>query len=267
MIKLPIFYFIMFSFVFITNLHSRTILVPSKELPTITKGLIKAREGDTVMVKPGEYKENINLLSGSILVSQELHKAIINGKGRGNVITISHRSSISGFTIKNGRAGIMSRGPGNIISKCKILKNRGSGIICMTTLPTIENNIIIYNEGSGIQCIDINAGVNEISHNTIAYNTNHGISVISTSAITIQNNIISHNSAHGVKLSPVDSTTKIINNVFWDNHFNRVVGIEDNFEFDPKYIEPHRKSLNFGLESTSEAIKKGNDNLNCGANL
>lgn len=244
-----------------------SIIVPSQGIKTITDALIKARSGDTVWVKAGVYKEHVSLLSGITLVSRELFKAVIDGKGRGDVLTISSECTIVGFEIRNGNAGIISRGPNNLIKKCKISKNRGSGIICMGHLSRIENNIIVYNEGSGIQAIDIQTGSSAIDHNTIASNGNHGIAFMGNIKTTIQNNIIVSNYARGIKLIPPDSKIEITHNDVFGNHRGKYAIPESNFSFDPLFTAPKRKTLDFSLKPNSKAIKKGNDNKNLGAVL
>ncbi len=242
-----------------------SITVPSPGIKSITDGLSKAKSGDTVWVKPGIYSEHINITSGITLISRELFKAVIDGKGRGDVVTISHKSSIIGFEVRKGNAGIICRGPGNTIAKCRVFKNRGSGIICMGNLASIENNIIVFNEGSGIQAIDISSGATSINHNTIAYNGNNGIVYKGSNMLTIENNIIAANSGQGIKLPPGNKKIIITHNNFFTNHQFNFTLPENNFSFDPKFTAPKRKILDFSLQPDSQAIKKGNDTKDLGA--
>ncbi len=242
-----------------------SITVPSQGIKSITDGLTKAKSGDTVWVKPGIYSEHISITSGITLISRELFKAVIDGKGRGDVVTVSHKSSIVGFEVRKGNAGIICRGPGNSILKCRVFKNRGSGIICMGNLATIENNIVVFNEGSGIQAIDIASGATSINHNTIAYNGNNGIVFQGTSMLTIENNIIAANSGQGIKVPPGNKKIIITHNNFFTNHQFNFTLPENNFSFDPKFTAPKRKTLDFTLQSDSPAIKKGNDTKDLGA--
>ncbi len=243
---------------------AKAIVVPSPGITTITEALVKAKSGDTVWVSNGVYKEHLTVQPGVILASRELFKAVIDGKGRGEVITIASESTIMGLEIRNGNAGIISRGKGNTIKKCKIYKNRGSGIICMGDLPLIENNIIVYNGGSGIQALDIRTGAQSINHNTIAYNTNNGITFNGNAAISIENNIIASNYARGLKIEPVDHSVTITHNNLYSNHRGQFTVLQENFSFDPLFSAPKRRSLDFSLQSTSKAIKRGNDNKNLG---
>lgn len=241
------------------------ITVPSESVKTISMAILKSQLGDTIWVKPGVYKEHITLKPGIFLISQELHQAIIDGKGRGDVVTMSYNSCIANFSIKNGNAGIISRHPENIISRCKIYKNRGSGIICTGNLPKIENNIIVFNDGSGIQGLDIISGVTSINHNTIAFNGNNGIVFKGSIFLTIENNIIASNGKSGIRLNPDDKKTVITYNLFFNNHHFKYVLPEQNFAFDPLFIAPKRRTMDFRLQPDSKALKRGNDNKNLGA--
>ena len=252
----------------INNIHAAlSFTVPSEGAKTINEALVKAKSGDTIRVNPGIYKEHINLASGITLISTELFKAIIDGKGRGDVVKISYNSSIIGFEIRNGNVGVIAKGPGTSILKCKINKNRISGIICTGNLPTIENNIIVYNEGSGIQAVDIMSGSSSINHNTIAYNRNNGIIINGSITVTIENNIIASNFGQAIRTEVEEKKLRISNNNFYSNRQINFTLPENNFSFDPLFTAPKQKIMDFSLHSNSQAIKKGNDNLNLGALL
>jgi hypothetical protein len=215
---------------------------------------------------PGIYKENIELKPGLVIFSKQLFGAVLDGKGRSDVVKLSQNSTISGFSIRNGNTGIVSlRHSGNKIVKCKIYKNRGSGIICTGNMPIIENNIIVFNGGSGIQALYINTGGSSINHNTISFNGNNGIIFNGKLAVIIENNIITSNGSSGYKLDTDDKKTIITHNLFFGNHQFKFILPENNFSFDPLFAAPKRRTLNFSLQSMSKAIKKGNDNLNLGA--
>lgn len=241
-----------------------SVIVPSQGLKSITEGLVKVKSGDTLWVEPGIYREHISIMSGVTVISRQLHKAIIDGAGRGEVVTISHNATISGFAIHGGNVGVLSRGPGTAVIQCKIYQNRSSGIMCMGSMAVLENNIVVYNDGSGIQALDIASGCTTINHNTIAFNGNNGIIYNGTNTLTIENNIISHNNGQGIKTSE-EKLLSVKCNVFFANNQTGVTLSEDNFTVDPLYTDPKRKVLDFSLRSDSKAIKQANDSKNIGA--
>ena len=84
-----------------------TIHFPLDE-PTIQAGIDAARDGDTILVAPGTYGENIDLACKSITVASEAGEAetVIDGNRVGSVVIASCGdtgvATIDGFTIRNG---------------------------------------------------------------------------------------------------------------------------------------------------------------------
>ncbi len=259
---------ILFCVSLVTLLHfcfaGNSFIVPSKSYNTISRAIAKAKSGDTVWVKPGEYREHVKLSSGVALISQTLFKAIIDGAGGESAVTMGNRSTISGFEIKNGRIGIYSEGKDNIIRRCFIHDNQQSGIICVGHLPKIQDNIIVENGGSGIQGWDVRSTISTISHNTIAYNANHGLAIGGNSEIIVENNIISHNEKLGYKVEPGVKIKLIRNNIYLNAELVTALPA-NNFSFDPMFISA--ASMNFMLAKQSKCRNMASDNDNIGARL
>lgn len=142
--------------------------------------------GDTVLVWPGTYYENLNfngkdLVLGSLYLTsgdrQYISQTIIDGNKNGNVITLENgeslASQICGFTIQNGKKDF---------STADWDKN-GSGILTYYSSITVRDNIIQNNVargGGGIICL--NGGAN-LAGNIIRFNHSYhwGGGVFSTS--------------------------------------------------------------------------------------
>ena len=183
-----------------------TIFVP-KDQPTIQNAIYAASDGDEVIVSVGLYKETITLSGKNIIlrsinpVDKEIvRKTIIDGNGKGSVITLTgvedETCVLSGFTITNGSSinggGINGNGSKAIIEHCLIIANSSIS-------PSANAN------GGGIH------GINGI----IQYNTIRGNSVeaLSSSRVTanggaisgcngiIRSNIITNNFAHAPSAS------------------------------------------------------------------
>jgi hypothetical protein len=116
---------------------------------TIQHGIDAALSGDTVLVDPGMYLENINfngknILVGSLFVTtgddQYILQTVINGRRAGHVVTFSSgetfAAALSGFTITNGYAtGAASP------------DNSGGGISCTNeSSPTLTHLVVTGNE-------------------------------------------------------------------------------------------------------------------------
>ncbi|MCK4287995.1 MAG: right-handed parallel beta-helix repeat-containing protein, partial [Bacteroidales bacterium] len=168
---------------------------------TIQEGINNASNGDTVLVYPGTYYENINYNGKNITVASLLlttqdtiyiSQTIINGNQNGSVVKFVSgeglNSIIKGFTITNGFASYIDSIPA------------GGGIKCINSSPTIEKNIIkenncdLYIHGGGIYCEKSSSHIlnNTISNNEGAY-YGGGIFVSDTSEVLIKGNVIFNN--------------------------------------------------------------------------
>ncbi len=242
------------------------ITVPSTGLTTVTAAMVKAKAGDTVVVENGKYRERVFIKAGVVLKSRNMHKSILDGMGHGTVVTMGPNSGIIGFVIKNGTIGIFTKNAGISILRCLIMKNGMTGIITVRHLPKIEDNIIAFNGASGIQGWDVRSTVASVNHNTIAFNSNHGIAVGGSSNIIVENNVVAYNERFALKLSTESEKSKITKNNFYRN-LRQVQKIPSgNYSFDPAFISP-RAGMNFRSDPKLCCQIKASDNENLGARL
>ena len=146
-----------------------TIHVPADQ-PTIQSAINIANTGDTVLVAPGIYSENINFNGKAITVTSSggASATTIDGAGLAPVVTFATgegpSSVLNGFTVQNGTSTFNSQ-------------YEGGGIYINSTSPTITNNVIQNNtacsEGGGIA---VYFGSPKIQGNTIQNNTQSGCS-------------------------------------------------------------------------------------------
>ena len=244
---------------------SRTIVVPSKEARSIARAMAAARMGDTVLVRDGVYREHVLVAPGVLLMAENPLKAVLDGRGRGNVVVMGNTSVISGFEIRNGTVGVYSEAAQAVIRRCRIINNHQSGVLSVGALPTIEDNFIVYNKGSGIQGWDVRTTSGSVNHNTIAFNSNHGVSLGGTTAITLENNIIAFNNQFGVKPSEETVRVELLNNNFFQNARMSTHLPSGNISADPQFVDPKR--LNFNLGAGSQSIGMSTDNQNLGARV
>ncbi len=160
------------SFLFVGILHATIINVPG-DYSTIQTGIDSSSVGDTVLVQPGTYVENINYNGKNITVASlflttqdtsYISQTVIDGNQNGTVVIFESGEDISailtGFTITNGH--IASGQPGSY----------GAGICCKDSSPTIANSFIVdnfsHNDGAGIYCSDCSPTLSNliISKNT-----------------------------------------------------------------------------------------------------
>lgn len=121
----------------INSLSTARIIHVPDYYSTIQEGIDASINGDTVLVQPDTYVENINFNGHNILLcsmyqltrdASYISSTIIDGNSSGIVVTIANNEDssavITGFTIQNGRSGL------------------SAGIYCESSSPIISNNII-----------------------------------------------------------------------------------------------------------------------------
>ncbi|HET9183988.1 MAG TPA: choice-of-anchor D domain-containing protein [Candidatus Angelobacter sp.] len=146
-----------------------TINVPADQ-PTIQAAINAAVNGDTVMVAPGTYFENLNFNGKAITVTSSSGPAatIVNGGGLGPVVTFNtnegSNSVLNGLTIQNGVPSQVFGGFGT----------SGGGILVVLASPTITNNVITGNHAICGIGMEIRNGSPLIRGNTITNNTQAG---------------------------------------------------------------------------------------------
>src|SRR5690242_1035719 len=175
--------------------------------PTIQAAIDAATNGDTVVVDPGTYFENIDFKGKSITVQSAQGPSVttIDGSNLAPVVNFSHAETLAavlhGFTIQHGNATfnyqysgggvhISSASPtvtGNVITANNTCAG-GGGVSVYFASPLIQDNVITGNSelgcsgsaGGGIQVGG--AASAQIIHNVITNNSSHWGAGISLNA-------------------------------------------------------------------------------------
>jgi len=169
----------------VTKTNATIINVPAGQ-PNIQAGINAAINGDTVLVQPGTYYENINFNGKNITVASMflmtkdtsyISQTIINGNQNGSVVTFNHNESknalLFGFTVTNGLAniggGVYCLNANPTFKYLKIVKNKGTssggGFIVSNSNSVFENVIFSENISDGYG----SAGQGGISDKTITF--------------------------------------------------------------------------------------------------
>jgi hypothetical protein len=213
-------------FLFSTATTLAADLAVPQQYGTIQAAIDAAQSGDTVLVAPGTYFENLsiakslNLRSTSgaseTIIDGQRTRAVIDARGTG-----TERITISGFTITNGRLDFPFQLGGGVVlasviaavSDNVIIGNigcYGSGISTTTAAVTIERNRIADNpqdaacggNGGGIFLNVDGAGPSLVANNIISGHSvagvGGGIAVNALNQLTIRENLIKDNEATNV---------------------------------------------------------------------
>jgi parallel beta-helix repeat protein len=233
------------------------IAVPSAGITAIGQAMVGAKSGDTIGVCNGVYPEHLHVKPGVTLLAGSRGNAILDGRGKGTVVTLGAHASVIGFEIRNGAIGVVSNDVGAAILNCRIVKNWSSGIVCGRYLPKIQDNIIAFNRGSGIQGWDARAAEGSITHNTIAYNGNNGIALGGSSSGLIEENMIVANERYGTKISFASSAkTQLTKNNIAGNMAGTNAIADGNYSFDPQFRAPREK-----MDFTATAHQNGSEDI------
>lgn len=168
-------------------LHAAVLNVPVPY--TTIQGAIDAAagSGDTVLVAPGIYAENIDFKGKAVAVQSSGGAAltVIDGGQLGPVVTFASGEGaaavLDGFTVTNGLAGC------------------GGGVYCYQASPTLRANVITGNvataDGGGVYCFQAAPLIdgNEISGNHA--NWGGGIGCFDNSSPQIRDNLIKSNAS------------------------------------------------------------------------
>jgi hypothetical protein len=202
----------------VPGLLAKTIHVP-KDQPTIQDGINAANNGDTVLVAPGKYVENINFNGKAIIVTSAKGPkvTVIDGNKLGPVATFISKetttSVLRGFTLENGVGGGYWDGGGAAIAYSSptinqniIVNNEDCGIGSSFGSPAITNNVIRNNksgEGGGVLIGGATMASfppilsnNIIEGNSVYdYSFGGGVSLYAAGTVIVENNKIINNQA------------------------------------------------------------------------
>jgi hypothetical protein len=238
---IPVVSVISMSLLTVGSVAAATVIHVPADQPTIQAGINAASMGDTVLVAPGTYNENVNFNGKAITVTSSAgtKTTVIDGGRRGTVVVFNSGETItsvlSGFTLQNGsgNAGCCSEGGGiavfgssPTIKDNVITKNQacyaGNGIAVGGGSPVIVSNVITKNfdancssiGGGGISIIGSSSA--QVLGNTISGNFTStdggGIALWSANAVLIQNNVVSGNIAgsNGGGISMFNDTSSVV---------------------------------------------------------
>ncbi len=225
MIKIPIMKYLLSCLLIFTFVHkstSQVITIPT-DYSSIQAGINAAIDGDTIVVLPGNYLENIYLQSKEITVgsmyllnkdTSYITQTVIDGNLNGSVITIFNcsTSEICGFTIVNGKP-----------------QSQGGGINCWLSNPVITNMKIINNEaeyGGGIFIEESSPYIQDVRICDNSSNNGGGIYCSYSGNPTLVNVVVENNqsSLQGGGISCEQGSNPIIKNTLIVNNQSTVGG-------------------------------------------
>ena len=185
---------------------------------TIQHGIDTASHGDTVLVHPGVYRENINfngknITVGSLFITtgneNYILQTVIDGNRNGHVVTFTRgeaaTAQLSGFTITNGYAHGASAPD-----------TPGGGVFCNYSSPTLTHLRVTGNEadgeGGGLYFAFCSSSIRDVAITNNLSGTGGGGIRYSYGSVNLENVVVSHNSARldggGIHFYHADGTIR-----------------------------------------------------------
>lgn len=208
----------------IPSLHADILLVPD-EYPTIQEAIDAAVAGDSIIVSPGTYFENIVVEDKNISIislSGPSVTTIDGSTGSGSnhsCVTfdgVNNYAVLQGFTLTGGKGTSFEYNPG-------YFKVYGGGILCNYATPSIIGNVITSNVAVGIGMSMETFGGGIASKGIIASTVLVGNVIWMNGALDgggiwggnlfMINNVICYNYSGGIEYS----TGTVMNSIIWGN--------------------------------------------------
>ncbi len=187
---------------------------------SIQEAVNRAHSGDTIIVAPGTYNENIDIsrlndLNNLVLMSESDNPAdtkIVGKKTDKEVIFINNKDTVTvkGFTISGagtGKAGIFLHGGKNCIIENNIFSNDDIGV----NIDSSPNNVVRKNEVTRTSAVNTSKGIvisgsdnYDVSDNSIS-NQYLGIQIIYSIGGNLSGNNVTKSGNHGIMLDGADS--------------------------------------------------------------
>lgn len=193
----------------VAGAHGGTLAVPGT-YSTIQSAIDASSNGDTILVAPGQYTQNLNFESKSIAVRSTAGPAttIISVNG-GTAVQMGPNSELTGFTVTGASAafgaGIAVSGNGALIKgnifqgNAETAGGYGAAIGGNVSSPTIVGNIFRNNTADG----QFLSGV---------------VCFVNDSSPVIENNVFVNNPTRAINLTlPIGNQPRVINNTFVGN--------------------------------------------------
>ncbi|MGB2764155.1 MAG: LamG-like jellyroll fold domain-containing protein, partial [Candidatus Aminicenantaceae bacterium] len=228
---------------------------------TIQGAINAANPGDTVIVAPGTYYENVYMKDGVDLLGSGAEVTTIDAGGKNDVVNACvNNATISGFTLTNSglsdlghyNCGVYVHGSYSPTIRNNVIVSNQFGIgVWYGANPDIRNNIIKDNfDGFYVYGSDEEPSNPSIINNVIADNERTGILLRVKVSPTILNNIITghlngwwwegthYPNSCGINYNGVTGSPTLDYNDIWNNDANYIgtsAGTHD-ISADPKFI-------------------------------
>jgi parallel beta-helix repeat protein len=236
--------FTVVNFFLSTASQAQQIIVPDDGYDTIQAAIDAVQAdpelADTIVVKPGTYRENLTLISNVSLQGREAARTFLESPGNDPVVSIDSLTNVTlrNFTIRDAQTGI------------QVLNSNNAG-----NTVRIVNNIFARQTGPGIEILD--SSNPEIINNTF-FKNDVAINRATANAL-IQNNILVGNNT--AIMTDNDDNTNISFNLFNQNVDNGQIGTDELIGEDPLFVDTDNNDFHLKINSPGIDAGTGTDHF------
>jgi len=228
---------------------------------TINEAINASQNGDTVLVKPGIYCENV-FVDKMITLIAENHSAVIKSvtENVGSAVRIiAKKATITGFTIQGGAAGVFLHGKKDIPVEIVVMGNIITGCIrgvfvYWSNGSLVTENVLKYNM-EGIYGYWSSA---RITRNIIE-NNSYGISFFGRRSSIICENVIQNNN-YGIFIQSSE-----LNRFFHNNLVNNSCSAYVEGELENLLDDGYHSCGNYWSDYNGEDMGRGEDQSESGS--
>jgi hypothetical protein len=175
------------------------------DFPTITAALLVANEGDTLLIRPGRYAEELTVEKALTLRGQGERDAIVIEGTRGTALRVTADATVENLTLrqlggKNLDCVAIARGLVELLG-CDISAQTGGACVNLTSAADalLRGNVI--HDGNGWGVFAGGVGVVTLEENEICGHTYSGVTVMGGGYVVARRNHIGRNMQHAVRIN------------------------------------------------------------------
>ena len=240
------------------NAFARTIVVgKNKAISTLRQGIKEAKDGDTVLLNKGVYKEG-NIIIDKAIRLIGIDEPVLDGDNKNEILTLTGKNIVirgihfanAGYSSMNDYAAIKMIDATNILIENNIINNASFGIhIANSTHSAIRNNIIKgtnkseHSSGNGIHLWK--CGHMMIENNSIQGHRD-GIYLEFVTQSVIKKNLSEKNVRYGLHFM-FSHDNSYLSNIFRNNGAGVAVMYTKNVRMENNVFEKNWGSSAYGI--------------------